>query len=80
MSSIEDGYCFPQNEPIKPTGVEALVCSDIAVRQLAGIKKYCCTVWDNPLTLKEWLQHAYLESLDHSIYLKRAILELEKNN
>ena len=59
------------------TGIEKEVCEDIEKRQQMGIKKYGITVQDNPLSLKEWLQHAYEESLDLSIYLKRAIKELK---
>ncbi len=57
------------------TGIEAQVCADIASRQQRGIAKYGVTVQDNPLPLKEWLQHAYEETLDKAIYLKRAIAE-----
>ena len=59
-----------------PSGVEASVCSDIADRQQRGIAKYGMTVADNPLPLRDWLQHAYEETLDKAIYLKRAIQEL----
>ena len=62
----------------QPTGIEALVCADIARRQQLGIKKYGVTVRDNPLTLKQWLQHRYEELLDDAIYTKRAIEEIEK--
>lgn len=62
-----------------PQGTEKLVCEDIARRQLHGIKKYGTTVETNPLTLKQWLQHAYEETLDKAIYLKRAIQEIESN-
>lgn len=58
------------------TGVEAEVCQDIASRQAFGIHKYGRTVADNPLTHKQWLQHAYEECLDQAIYLKRAMREL----
>lgn len=57
------------------TGIEAQVCADIAARQQRGIAKYGVTVQDNQLPLKEWLQHAYEETLDKAIYLKRAIAE-----
>lgn len=57
------------------TGIEAQVCADIAARQQRGIAKYGVTVEANPLPLKEWLQHAYEETLDKAIYLKRAIAE-----
>ncbi len=58
-----------------PTGIEAIVCSDIAERQRLGVAKYGTTVKDNPLSLKEWLQHAYEECLDQAVYLRRAIDE-----
>lgn len=61
------------------TGTEARVCADIAERQALGIRKYGTTVEDNPLTLRQWLQHAYEETLDQAVYLKRAIEELDKH-
>ena len=64
-------------EDYVPTGTEAEVCKDIANRQQMGIIKYGQTVADNPLQLKEWLQHAYEEAMDLAVYLKRAISELE---
>lgn len=63
-----------------PQGTEANVCADIARRQLMGINKYGTTVAQNPLSLKQWLQHAYEEALDKAVYLKRAIEEIEKTN
>ena len=47
-----------------PTGTEAEVCADIAERQAKGIATYGTTVAENPLQLKQWLQHAYEETLD----------------
>lgn len=61
-------------------GTEADVCADIARRQALGIKKYNSTVRDNNLSLKQWLQHAYEETLDKAIYLKRAIEQIDKDN
>jgi len=61
---------------LAPTGTEAMVCCDIATRQRHGVNKYGVSVADNPLNLAQWLQHAYEESLDFSVYLKRAISEL----
>lgn len=58
-----------------PSGIEAMVCADIANRQQVGIAKYGVTVAENPLTHAEWLQHAYEECLDMAIYLKRAMAE-----
>lgn len=61
---------------MEPTGIELEVCRDIAERQRKGISKYGTTVAENPLELREWLQHAYEEALDQAVYLKRAIQEL----
>lgn len=59
-----------------PTGIEAIVCADIAERQRRGVAKYGTTVKDNPLTAKQWAQHAYEECLDQAVYLRRLIDEL----
>ena len=56
------------------------VCNDLQRRSAVGIKKYGTTLDGNPLSLREWLTHAYEESLDHSLYLKRAIKELKKQS
>lgn len=60
------------------TGIEAIVCHDIAKRQSMGLNKYGTTVGDNPLELREWLQHMYEELLDGAIYARRAIAEIDK--
>jgi hypothetical protein len=60
-----------------PTGIEALVCEDIARRQVFGIQKYGQTVAENPLELRAWLQHAYEEALDMAVYLRRAMAEID---
>lgn len=57
---------------------EAAVCIDIIKRQNIGIKKYGTTVALNPLSLKQWMQHAYEECLDQAIYLRRAIDQLDR--
>jgi hypothetical protein len=64
-------------DEIKAQGTEAKVCADIAKRQQFGLNKYGTSVADNPLDLRQWLQHAYEESLDFPIYLKRAIDEID---
>jgi hypothetical protein len=66
-----------KNETHEPTGIEAEVCRDIATRQQVGIAKYGVTVAENPLELRQWLQHAYEECLDQAVYLRRAIAEIE---
>jgi len=65
------------HEPSFPIGTEARVCELIATRQKIGTVKYGMTVAENPLKLKEWLQHALEESLDQAVYLQRAIEELD---
>jgi len=62
----------------QPTGTEARVCADIAARQALGVAKYGTTVEANPLTLRQWLQYAYEETLDKAVYLKRAMEEMDK--
>ena len=57
---------------------ETQVCADIKRRQELGIAKYGTTVAQNPLDLRQWLQHAYEEKLDDALYMKRAIQELDK--
>ena len=57
---------------------ESEVCADIMRRQELGIAKYGTTVAQNPLDLRQWLQHAYEEKLDDAVYMKRAIQELDK--
>ena len=61
---------------IKDTETE--VCADIKRRQELGIAKYGTTVAQNPLELRQWLQHSYEEKLDDAIYMKRAIQKLDK--
>lgn len=58
-------------------GIEAEVCKDIAQRQQLGLKKYGISVADNPLNLLAWMQHAYEETLDQAVYLKRAMVEVK---
>lgn len=55
--------------------VEA-VRTDLLQRSQIGIAKYGVTLDRTDLSLKDWLQHAYEETLDQANYLKRAIREL----
>ena len=66
-------YKYP---PMPATGTESRVIVDIVRRQQMGIAKYGTTVEANPLAFKQWLNHAYEETLD---YLKRAMEELDKS-
>jgi len=58
---------------------EQEVIKDILSRQSLGVKKYGTTLANNPLELREWLEHQYQELLDAALYCKRAIQEMDKN-
>ncbi len=74
-----DGHgCF-ECDDTKPPDTEQQVINDILSRQQTGIQKYGTTMANNPLPLREWLNHAYLECLDQALYLKRAMMEMDKN-
>lgn len=60
--------------------IETQVCADIKARQAVGVAKYGVTVADNPLNLRQWLQHAYEECLDQAVYLRRAMAEMDKES
>ena len=62
------------------TGTESRVCVDIVRRQQMGIAKYGTTVSENPLELRQWVEHAYQEALDQAIYLKRIMEKLDESN
>lgn len=59
--------------------VEA-VREDLLSRSRLGIAKYGVTLDRTDLSLRDWLQHAYEETLDQANYLKRAIIELERRS
>ncbi len=49
------------------------VINDLFEREEKGLKEYLTTMDRTDLTELEWLQHAYEEALDLSIYLKKLI-------
>lgn len=61
-------------------GTEKRVCEDIARRQAFGMGKYGVSVENNPLTQREWLNHAYEEALDLAVYLRRCMEEMDKKS
>lgn len=73
--SVEIDFEQPKTDPV----VEA-VRADLLERSKVGIAKYGFTLAGNQGDLRYWLQHAYEETLDHANYLKRAIMELDKQN
>lgn len=62
---------------IRIPDTENEVIKNIKDRQQLGLKKYGRTVANNNLSERQWLQHAYEEALDLSIYLKRLIQEMD---
>lgn len=54
------------------------VRNDLLKRSQLGIQKYGMTLERKDLVLRDWLQHAYEETLDQANYLKRAIVELDE--
>ena len=64
--------------PTLDTVVRA-VRQDLLDRSNVGIEKYNNTLDRTDIDLKGWLQHAYEECLDQANYLKRSIIEIEKN-
>jgi hypothetical protein len=63
----------------RPKQVYAQVMLDLRSREKMGIEKYGVSVDKAKLDAVQWMQHAYEESLDHAIYMKKLILEARKN-
>lgn len=49
-------------------------------RSVVGLAKYGVTTADNPLALREWLQHALEEALDMANYLQAAISKIDEES
>jgi len=64
---------------VSPDSVVSAVRQDLLDRSNLGISKYNNTLDRTDIDLKGWLQHAYEECLDQANYLKRSIIEIEKN-
>lgn len=58
--------------------VEA-VRNDLLLRSRFGQLKYGIGIDRTNVGLRDWLQHAYEECLDQANYLKRAILEIDRD-
>ena len=54
------------------------IIDDLLAHEDKGLKEYGTTMDRTDLTEIDWLQHAYEESLDLSIYLKK-LLNIKKN-
>ena len=62
----------------RPKQVYAQVMIDLRAREKMGIEKYGVSVDKAKLEPIEWMQHAYEESLDHAIYMKKIILQAHR--
>jgi len=47
---------------------------DLYKREIRGLREYGTTMDRTDLTQQEWLQHAYEEALDLSLYLKKIMI------
>ena len=68
------------NSVTEHDGIVEAVRDDLLSRSKLGIEKYGVSLERTDLNLKDWLQHAYEETLDQANYLKRCILEIEAEN
>ncbi len=56
------------------------IIDDLLAREDKGLKEYGTTMDRTDLTEIDWLQHAYEEALDLSIYLKKLINNMIYND
>ena len=63
---------------VRPKHVYSQVMVDLRDREKMGIEKYGVSVDKAELDTLQWMQHAYEESLDHAIYMKKIILEAHR--
>tara|TARA_B100000902_G_C26597066_1_gene568631 strand:- start:132 stop:386 length:255 start_codon:yes stop_codon:yes gene_type:complete len=56
------------------------IVKDLVDSDKKGVEEYGTTVDREDYSLKEWLQHAYEETLDTAKYLAAAIKKLEDQN
>ena len=61
-----------------PSAILQIVIAELKVREERGLSKYGTTMDRKDLTTIEWLQHAYEEALDLSLYLKK-LIEISKS-
>jgi hypothetical protein len=68
-----DNFELVIKEKLTKDSIVESVITDLDRRSKLGIDKYGTTLDRTDLSRKEWLQHAYEESLDKSLYLKKLI-------
>lgn len=70
-----------ETKTIEQTSGDAIVDETIAMilaRSRLGQEKYGTTLMRDDLDLSDWMRHAIEESLDLTLYLMRAVKDLEK--
>jgi hypothetical protein len=77
IADLLPAQAFSIDAPPPADPVVEAVRADLLSRSQVGIAKYGVTLARTDLTLRDWLQHAYEETLDQANYLKRAILEID---
>lgn len=65
--------------PVVDPVVEA-VRADLLRRSRVGIAKYGVTLDRTDLSLRDWVNHIYEEVLDQANYLKRTLMELDRES
>jgi hypothetical protein len=65
------------SDPLTVDAIVEAVRSDLLLRSQVGFVKYGVTLERPDLSLRDWLQHAYEETLDQANYLKCAILKID---
>ena len=71
---------LPESTPAPVSG-DKIVDETVAMllaRSKLGQEKYGTTLMRNDLSLLDWMRHAIEESLDRTLYLLRALKDLEK--
>lgn len=76
VTDIAEPAINPQ-PPERLCPVVEAVRADLLARSQKGVSKYGHTLADNPLTTREWLQHAFEECLDQANYLKTLIMRID---
>lgn len=64
----------------KACNITKNIIKDLIDSDKKGVEEYGTTVDREDYSLKEWLQHAYEETLDTAKYLAAAIKKLEDKN
>lgn len=67
----------PGNAPVSGDAIVDETIQMLLARSKLGQEKYGTTLMRNDLSLLDWMRHAIEESLDRTLYLLRALKDLE---